>query len=167
MAKMERRHFLAAQIYGYSYTHYAENLEKENVRFTTLMPGEVEILEQAEREDWEPNRLAEALGIEEDKVSLWQDLYQVSKHIVDAGTCVDSFRASIRSILKAAASESLDKDEVVERIAAQICYQTADLGYLLDQENRRLSDYGNRLRQTNSINESWLIVYFGDIADEF
>jgi hypothetical protein len=167
MAKMERRHFLAAQIYGYSYTHYAENLEKENVRFTTLMPGEVEILEQAEREDWEPNRLAEALGIEEDKVSLWQDLYQASKHIVDAGTCVDSFRASIRSILKAAASESLDKDEVVERIAAQICYQTADLGYLLDQENRRLSDYGNRLRQTNSINESWLIVYFGDIADEF
>jgi hypothetical protein len=167
MAKMERRHFLAAQIYGYSYTHYAENLEKENVRFTTLMPGEVEILEQAEREDWEPNRLAEALGIEEDKVSLWQDLYQASKHIVDAGTCVDSFRASIRSILKAAASESLDKDEVVERIAAQICYQTADLGYLLDQENRRLSDYGNRLRQTNSIAESWLIVYFGDIADEF
>jgi hypothetical protein len=167
MAKMERRHFLAAQIYGYSYTHYAENLEKENLRFTTLMPGEVEILEQAEREDWEPNRLAEALGIEEDKVSLWQDLYQASKHIVDAGTCVDSFRASIRFILKAAASESLDKDEVVERIAAQICYQTADLGYLLDQENRRLSDYGNRLRQTNSINESWLIVYFGDIADEF
>jgi hypothetical protein len=167
MAKMERRHFLAAQIYGYSYTHYAENLEKENVRFTTLMPGEVDVLEQAEREDWEPNRLAEALGIEADKVSLWQDLYQASKHIVDAGTCVDSFRASIRSILKAAASESLDEDEVVERIAAQICYQTADLGYLLDQENRRLSDYGNRLRQTNSINESWLIVYFGDIADEF
>jgi hypothetical protein len=166
MAKMERRHFLAAQIYGYSYTHYAQNLDEENVRFTTLMPGEVDILEQAERENWEPERLAEALDIEPEKVSLWQDLYRTGKIIVDAGSCIDSFRASIRSILHDAATESLDKDEVVERIVAQICFQTADLGFLLDLENKRLTDYINQLRQANGVDETWLIAKFGDIADE-
>jgi hypothetical protein len=166
MAKMERRHFLAAQIYGYSYTHYAQRLEEDNVRFTTLMPGEVDILEQAERENWEPDRLAEALHIEVEKVSLWQDLYRTSKIIVDAGSCVDSFRASIRSILRSSATESLDKEDVAERIIAQICFQTADLGFLLDLENKRLSDYINQLRQANGVDEIWLIAQFGDIADE-
>jgi hypothetical protein len=166
MAKMERIHFLAAQIYGYSYIRYAENLDEENIRFTTLMPGEVKVLEQAERENWEPNRLAEALGIEEEKVSLWQELYRNGKHIVDAGSCVDSFRASIRSILRAAASETFHENEIVERIITQICYQIADLGYMLDLEDKRLSDYANRLRQANGVDETWLIAEFGDFADE-
>jgi hypothetical protein len=167
MAKMERRHFLAAQIYGYSYIHYAENLDQENVRFTTLMTEEVAILEEAERDNWEPQRLAQALGIEEEKVGIWQELYQTSKHIVDAGSCIDSFRTSIRSILREAASESLDQDEVVEHVVAQICFRAADLGYLLDIENKRLSDYANHLRQPNGVDEAWLIAQFGDFADQF
>lgn len=166
MAEMERKHFLAAQIYGYSYIRYAENLDEENIRFTTLMPGEVEVLEQAERENWEPNRLAEALGIEEEKVGLWQELYRNSKYIVDAGSCVESFRASIRSILRNAASESLIENEIVERIITQICYQTADLGYMLDLEDKRLSDYANRLREADGVDETWLIAQFGDFGDE-
>jgi hypothetical protein len=167
MAKMERKHFLAAQIYGYSYTHYAENLNRENVRFTTLMPEEVDILEQAERENWEPSRLADTLGIEEAKVNIWQDLYETSRQIVDASSCIDSFRNSLRSILHDVASESLNDDEVIERVVAQICFRTADLGFLLDIENKRLSEYANLLRQTNGVDETWLIAQFGDIADQY
>jgi hypothetical protein len=167
MTQMERKHFLAAQIYGYSYSYYADNLDQENVRFTTLMPEEVDILEQAERENWEPQQLAEALGIEPVKIDIWQELYRTSKSIVDAGSCIDSFRASLRSILQTAVREGLESDDVIERVVTQICFKTADLAYLLTLEQKELSDYTDPLRQTVGVDEAWLIAQFGDIADQF
>jgi hypothetical protein len=48
----------------------------------------------------------------------------------------------------------------------QICFKTADLAYLLNLEQKDLSDYTDSLRQTNGIDEAWLIAQFGDIADQ-
>jgi hypothetical protein len=166
MVKLERKHMLAAEIYGYSYTYYAEHLELGNARFTHMMPGDVEILERAEQEDWDDDRLAQELGVPEDKVELWRQMYAESKSIVDAGDPSACFQQaltlSIQSVLQNAGLDEF----TIERLTARICYRVADLGFQLDEEGKKLSDYSRELRQKPSLQEWWLVSEFGDLEDE-
>ena len=112
------------------------------------MPDDVDILEKAEREKWDPSRLAQALGVPKESVAAIQRSYGEAKEIVDAPGPAESFRRGIRVSIQHAVEEGLEDRSSIESLVTQICYRAADLGFLLDMEGRRrLSDYSEELRR--------------------
>ena len=146
---MTRRHLLAAETFHYSYAHYAGHLGG-NVRFDDLMPGNVDTLERAERENWDDARLAAALEIEKKDVWFWRESYERAKAIIDAPTPAEAFRRGVRFSIKDAVEEGFSGEETIEDLAVQICYRAADLGFLLDRTGLRLSDYSRELRDESA-----------------
>jgi hypothetical protein len=144
---MGPRELLAAETFRYSYANYDDHLNIGNIRFDKLMPDDVDILAQAEQEGWDDARLARALDIEADKVGLWRESYRRAKEIVEAPTPAESFRRGVRYSIRDAIEEGLDSEKAIEQLVIQICYRAADLGYLLDMEERRLSHYSGELRR--------------------
>jgi len=147
LVRMERVHLLAAEIFGYSFEHYAEHLADGNIRFTELMPKDVSILARAEREGWDRARLAKALEIEEDDVERFQTAYRQALEVVDQPDAAKSFRVGVRQAILRALEEEPRDEAWVERLVTQICYRAADLGYLLALEGKRLRDYSLELRK--------------------
>lgn len=147
MSKLTRRQMLAAEIYGYSLDNYADHLGIGNVRFEKLMPQDVDVLEQAERENWDATRIAQALDISEKDAADWQRAYQDAKAIVDAATLVDGFRRGVRSSIQFAIEQGLSDKDSIERLVTQICYRTADLSFRLKMAKKQLSDYSEELRE--------------------
>lgn len=144
---MDRRYLLAAETFNYSYANYDSHLGIGNVRFDTLMPDDVDILERAEQEDWDDARLSQALEIEKDQVADWRRSYQRAKAIVDAPTPAESFRHSVRFSIEDAIEKGLADEKAIEQLVTQICYRAADLAYLLDMRLETLSDYSKELRK--------------------
>ncbi len=157
---LTRKQMLAAELHGYSYAHYADHLGIGNIRFDKLMPQDIDVLEQAEREGWDVQRLAHSLEIREDQVELFRRLYREGRDIVDAPTLAESFRRAVRYSLQAAIQEGLTDTASIERLITQICYRAADLGFRLDMEGKRLSDYSQELRQETQYDreasEKWI-----------
>lgn len=147
---MTRRHLLAAETFHYSYAHYEERLGT-NVRFDELMPEDVDLLERAEREDWESARLAEALEVDEEHVEHWRESYRRALAIVDAPTPAEAFRRGVRFSIEDAVEEGLDDEGAVETLVGQICYRAADLAFLLDLIGLSLSDYSQELRDESLV----------------
>jgi hypothetical protein len=145
---MDRRYLLTAETFNYSYANYDNHLGIGNIRFDTLMPDDVDILERAEQEDWDDARLAQALEIEKDQVVRWRRSYQRAKTIVDASTPAESFRHGVRFSIEDAVEEGLAGEKAIEQLVTQICYRAADLAYLLDMRLEMLSDYSEELRET-------------------
>jgi hypothetical protein len=143
---MNRRQLLAAETFAYSYAHYADHLGG-NVRFDRWMPRDVDALERAEREGWEDARLAVALEVGVEQVPRWRRAYQRAKEIIDAPTPAESFRRGVRYSIQDAVEEGLADAEAIEGLVVQICYRAADLAYLLDLKEKRLSDYSLELRR--------------------
>lgn len=138
---------MAAEIYGYSYDNYENHLGIGNIRFDELMPKDVDTLERAQRENWEPSRTAQALEIPEERVAFFQDAYQEAKEIVEAPTLVQSYRRGVRFSIQHALEEGLEDKGSIERLVTQICYRTADFGFRLDMGGQRLSNHSAELRQ--------------------
>jgi len=151
---MDRRQLLAAETFHYSYANYDNHLGIGNIRFDELMPDDVDTLERAEQEGWDDDRLAEALEIEEEHVAHWRRSYQRAKATVDAPTPAESFRRGVRFSVQDAVEEGLSDERQVEDLVVQICYRAADLAYLLNVGQERLSDYSAALRATSGINDS-------------
>ena len=151
---MDRRQLLAAETFHYSYANYDDHLGIGNIRFDELMLDDVDTLERAEQEGWDDVRLAEALEIEEEHVAHWRRSYQRAKAIVDAPTPAESFRRGARFSIQNAVEEGLLGERQIEDLVTQICYRAADLAYLLDMGQERLSDYSAALRATSGINDS-------------
>jgi hypothetical protein len=151
MPSLTREQRLAADIFGYSYAHYADHLGdlpgEGNVRFERAMPEAVDIMERAERENWKPARLAKALEIPEDKVEYYREMYRQAKDIVDAPTPAASFRRGVRHSIQNAMRDGLGSARDVEKLVTQVCYRAADLAYLLEVEEKQLSDYSEELRE--------------------
>ena len=147
---MTRRQLLAAETFNYSYANYADHLGV-NIRFDKLMPNDVDALEQAEQEGWDDAELAEALEVEASQAPHWRESYRRAKLIVDAPTPAESFRRGVRfSVLNALEKQEKGKltgNKLVERIVGQICYRAADMAYLLDMRDERLSQYSSALRE--------------------
>ncbi|MGC9349984.1 MAG: hypothetical protein ACP5JG_17730 [Anaerolineae bacterium] len=150
---LSREKLLAAEVYGYSYFHYADHAG--NLRFDRLMPEDVRILERAEQEGWDAKRLAEALEISEEEVALWQKLFRAAKDIVDAPTAAESFRRGVRHSIRYAVEEGLEDEGSIERLVTQICYRAADLAFLLDMEGRALYEYSTELRKESEYDAAY------------
>jgi hypothetical protein len=153
---LERRHMLAAEIFGYSYVHYWDHLLVGNARFLTLMPDDVDALAQAEVEGWDPARIAQALDVPENVVTGYQNGYREAVQIVDAPTPAEAFRRGVYYSIQHAIQEGLDQEGAVERLVTQIGYRAADLAFRLDMEGSRLSDYEEQLKEeTDYDREHW------------
>ena len=48
-------------------------------------------------------------------------------------------------------TDKLTGDKLIERIVGQICYRAADLAYLLDMRDQRLSQYSSALREESGV----------------
>lgn len=142
---MERVHYLAAEIFAYSYDNYANHLGV-NARFDRLMPASARTLEQAEREHWPDERLARALEIELSAVPEWRARYREAVEVVDAETPAAAFRSAVRQCITRELGHRNLGDAEVESLVKQICYRAADLSYVLAQEQKALADYSTELR---------------------
>ena len=143
---MNRKQLLAAETFAYSYANYADHLGIGNARFDKLMPDDVDILEQAVQEEWDDERLAEALEVSAEDVDFWRVSYRRAKEIVDASDPAEAFRHGVRYSIIDAIEEGLVNEDDIEALVTQICYRAADLAYLLELEEKQLSDYSGNLR---------------------
>lgn len=144
---MNRRFLLAAETYNYSYHKYADKLKIRADRFRKYMPHAIDIIEKAENKNWALEKLAEALETDLDTAEILQKQYHRALQIVDAPTPAESFRQGITQSIQHAVGEGLKNDEDIEKLAVQICYRAADLSYLLDLRNQKLSEYSEELRK--------------------
>lgn len=143
---MKRAELIAAEVYGYSYQHYQEKLEMNHPRFRKFMPDTIPILEKAEKETWTKEKLSQALDIPAEQIPGLLDSFRQAIDIVDSSNPAESFRRSIKHSIINALSEGLKNEKEIEKLVVQICYRAADLGYLIDQKGKRLTDYSIDLR---------------------
>ena len=147
MTNMTRDQLLAAEIFAYSFAHYAGHLGIGHLRFEKHMPEKARSLEQAEKEGWSDERLAKAIEIEVSEVSEWRKRYRHAVEVVDAKSPTEVFRNAVRQSLTLEFRRHQLGDADIESAVKQICYRVADLSYLLDQRHEKLSDYSEELRR--------------------
>lgn len=143
---MKRRHFLAAELFSYSFDNYRSHLDVGNLRFTKHMPDEVELLERAEAEGWSDERITEELDLPRGQVPELRERFRRAKDVVDAPTPAETFRRGVRYSIKDAVEKGLTSADDIEQLVVQICYRAADTSLLLDMEGSTLSEYSAALR---------------------
>jgi hypothetical protein len=164
---LDRVHLLAAETFGYSYQHYWDHLVSDHVRFVQMMPDDIEALARAEAEGWTLSRLARALELPEDAAERYQRAYREAVEIVDAPSPAASFRRGVHASIRHAIDEGLDREGAVGRLVTQIGYRAADLGFLLDMEGGRLSDFTDELKEESARDRTyWAQEPPGTTGDE-
>ena len=152
---LSRREMIAAELFSYSYPNYSDHLGIGSARFEEIMPKEVDLLEKAERENWQLARIAEAVDLPIDEVSGWVSKFREAREIVDAPSLPKSFRRAVRQAVQQALDEGLADRASVERLVTQICYRTADLAYRLEAVDQHLSDHSEELREETEYDEQY------------
>ena len=145
---LDRRQQLAAEVYGYSYVHYAARVEV-NARFEESMPGRIDKLDAAEQEGWGDAELARSLDLDEAEAAAMRSAFQEARAIVDAPTPAESFRRAVGLSIRHAVEEGLAEEGAIEQLVAEICGRAADLAYLLDIRGELLSEYVDELQQSD------------------
>ncbi len=144
---MNRAQLLAAEIFGYSFAHYADHLGIGHVRYERLMPEDVETLETAEREGWPATKIAAALEVDVERAGELLEALQRAREVVDAENPAEAFRNGVRFSIWHAVEEGLRDPEAIEKLVTQICYRAADLAFLLERAGKTLSQYSRHLRR--------------------
>lgn len=147
---MHRMHFLAAEIFGYSFANYRDHLGIGNIRYEDLMPDDANRLVQAVRENWP---LAKVAKDQETDTDIAASLILSTKQavdVLDAGSPAKSFRVAVRQLLQKASEQGLNTDQEVESLLTQICYRVSDLSCLLDEQGETLEQYSQELRETSN-----------------
>jgi len=143
--KMNEIQLLAAETFAYSYANYADHLGV-NLRFDKYMPNDIKTIEKIVSQGGGAEEIAAKLEIEKEAAERVLSSYLVAKEIVSADTAVESFRLGVKQSILYALEEGLNSAEDIDRLVGQICYRAADLAYLLDMEEKELSDYSEILR---------------------
>ena len=143
---MERKQFLAAELFAYSFANYEDHLGIGNVRFEKLMPEEATFLERAEDEGWSDEEVVAKSEISAAEVAESRRRFQRARAVVDAPDVAAAFRTGVRFSIEDAVAEGLRDGAAVERLVTQVCYRAADLAFLLDREGKALSEYSAALR---------------------
>lgn len=144
--KMNKTQLLAAETFAYSYANYADHLGI-NLRFDEYMPNDIETIEKILRQGGGAEEIAEKLEIDQEAAERVLTNYLVAKEIVSADNAVESFRLGVKQSILYAMEEGLNSAEDIDNLVGQICYRAADLAYLLDMEEKELSDYSEMLRE--------------------
>jgi hypothetical protein len=143
--KLDRWKLLAAETYSYSYDNYADH--RGNLRFDRYMPDVVRVLDRAIRQSWPLDRTARELDRSEEEASLLISAFRDALEVVDAPTPAESFRRSVRQVIKRALADGVESEEQIEALVIQICYRAADLSFLLRSRDEPLHKYSDLLRR--------------------
>ena len=81
---MSYHQLLSAELFNYSYDHYADHLEVGNTRFTEIMPKFCSTLGKAISEGWTHEKIAQKLEIDIAEVQEWIESYVEAEEIVSA-----------------------------------------------------------------------------------
>jgi hypothetical protein len=149
--RLNRTHLLAAEVYGYSFQNYEDHLGIGNQRYDKIMPERAMLLEQAVSENWPIATVAARLEISAEDAENLLDVFRKASAVIDAESPAESFRNAVRFLVQDAASEGLSSGDAIEKLVTQICYRAADLSYLLDLRDERLSRYSKHLRREPGI----------------
>jgi hypothetical protein len=149
MNRLDRWKLLAAETFSYSYDNYADH--RGNARFDRYMPDDVRVLDQAVRESWPLDRLAQKLDRSEEEAKIMLGAFRDAVEVVDAPTPAESFRRSIRQVIKRALAEGIKSDEEIEDLVVQVCYRAADLSFLLRSRDEPLHKYSDLLRRVPGV----------------
>jgi hypothetical protein len=144
--EMKRIHYLAAEIYFYSYDNYDGHLGI-NDRFDKLMPNEARLLDAALDGDIDAKDLAKKLKMTEDELIEFLQRTKNARKIVDADSLADGFREGVRQSIKQALEKGIDNEAAIDALAGQICYRAADFSFRLKQNGERLEQYSEDLRR--------------------
>ena len=144
--KMKRIHFLAAELFNYSYDNYEDHLGIGNARFDKLMPDDVVVFEQAEIEGWSDEKVATKTDHKIEDIPEWRDRFKEALAIVDAESPAESFLLGVKASVDYAVTKGLDDEQSIENLVGQICYRAADLSCLLKQKNEPVWNYSKELR---------------------
>lgn len=143
---MKRVHYIAAEMFGYSYDNYYEKVEMGHIRFTKYMPDNVRMMEKAEKEQWSDVRLAKQLEVEIGKLVEFKSAYADAVRIVDADNSANAYIEGIKQSLKNAIEAGLESEADFNQLVSQILYRTADLSLLLREEEKELWEYSQIFR---------------------
>ena len=143
---MHRYHYLAAEMFGYSYANYENHLGIGHLRYELLMPFDTKTLERAANEEWPTSRLAKELGVDEAQARQNAQAFKEAVAVVDSENPTLAFRNGVRQSIEQAVKEGLKKPDEIEMLVSQICYRAADMACLLDREGEDLSTYSQDLR---------------------
>ena len=143
--KMNKTQLLAAETFSYSYANYVDHLGI-NDRFDKHMPDDLKIIEKIVSKGGSADDLAAKLGVDKDIAEGLISSYLVAKKIVYAENAVASFRLGVKQSIIYALEQGLNSSKDIDALVGQISYRTADLAYLLDLEQKELSDYSEVLR---------------------
>jgi hypothetical protein len=144
--KMNKTKLLAAETFAYSYANYADHLGI-NPRFDKYMPADLKTIEEIVNSNGGADEIAAKLEVDKKVAEDLLSNYLVAKKIVDADNAADSFRLAVKASILNALEKGLNSAEDIDHLAGQICYRAADLAYLLDMEQKELSDYSEDLRK--------------------
>jgi hypothetical protein len=145
MNRLDRWKLLAAETFSYSYDNYADH--RGNARFDRYMPDDVRILDQAVRESWPLGRLAQKLDRSEEEAKIMLGAFHDALEVVDAPNPAESFRRSVRQVIKRALAEGIESEAKIEALVIQVCYRAADLSFLLRSRDEPLHKYSKLLRR--------------------
>jgi|TARA_B110000037_G_scaffold158186_1_gene178440 hypothetical protein len=143
---MKRIHYLAAEIFFYSYDNYDGHLGI-NDRFDQLMPDDAHLLDTALNGDFDPKKLAVKLKMTEDELIEYLQRAKNARKIVDADSPAGGFREGVKQSIQQALEKGIADGEAIDALALQICYRAADLGFRLKQKGERLEQYSEDLRR--------------------
>jgi hypothetical protein len=144
--KMSKKHLLAAETFSYSYANYADHLGI-NLRFDKYMPNDIDVIEKFINSNKGVKTLATELGVDEEAAQQLLSSYTTAKEIVLAETAEASFRKGVKASVLLSLELGLKSEEDINNLVSQICYRASDLAYLLDLEEKELSDYSKALRK--------------------
>lgn len=143
---MSKRHLLAAETFSYSYANYADHLGI-NPRFDKYMPNDIDVIERVIKSNQGVKELAAQLEVGEEAAQQILSSYTTAKDIVLAKTAEASFRKGVKASILLSLELGLKSEEDIDKLVSQICYRASDLAYLLNLEEKELSDYSEALRK--------------------
>jgi len=144
--RMSKKYLLAAETFAYSYANYADHLGI-NPRFDKYMPKDIDIIEKVINSGKGAKELATELDVEEEAAQQILSSYITAKDIVFAETAEASFRKGVKASILLGLESGLNSEKEIDNLVSQICYRASDLAYLLDLEEKELSDYSKALRK--------------------
>lgn len=111
------------------------------------MPNDIDILEKAVSQSMGAEEIASELKVEKEIAEQLLASYITAKEIVLAKNSAESFQRGVKASIVYAIEQGLNSEEGIENLVGQICYRAADFAYLLDVEDKELSDYSESLRK--------------------
>lgn len=143
---MKRIHYLAAEIFFYSYDNYDGHLGI-NGRFDRMMPDDARLLDAALDGEFDAKELAAKLKVTEDDLIEYLQRAKNARKIVDADNPAEGFREAVKQSIQHALENGINDEADIDALTGQICYRAADLSFLLKQNEKRLEQYSEDLRR--------------------